>query len=231
MAEWQSGYAAACKAVDAGSIPTSAYLWHNTKVKDRDQARGGKQGNDIDHGRDHGKKQGKNNGHIESITPLIKQVAELLKSNNLHLISVESCTGGGVGYYCTSLSGASDWYECGYITYHNSDKERLGVPQDILDKYGAVSEQCVIGMAEAALNRVESHSDKNYCSLAISGIAGPEGGSKEKPVGSVCFAWAARHLEFSYASKLFKGNREEIRQQSIVYALEGLIQFLTTEYE
>ena len=218
MAEWQSGYAAACKAVDAGSIPTSAYLWHNIKVKDRYQAPG----------RNHTRKQ---EGHLESINPLIKQVAELLKSNNLHLISVESCTGGGVGYYCTSLSGASDWYECGYITYHNSDKERLGVPQDILDKYGAVSEQCVIGMAEAALNRVESHSDKNYCSLAISGIAGPEGGSKEKPVGSVCFAWAARHLEFSYASKLFKGNREEIRQQSIVYALEGLTKFLTSEYE
>lgn len=161
----------------------------------------------------------------------VNQVGRLLISKELHLISVESCTGGGVGYYCTSIPGSSNWYECGFITYHNSDKIRLGVPNNILEKYGAVSEECALIMAESALNTVEQTCEKNYCSLAISGIAGPGGGSKDKPVGTVSFAWVKKYSKSNSDTKIFKGTREEIRHQSIIYALQGLNNFLETGYK
>lgn len=167
----------------------------------------------------------------QDILTLTSKLANILIGEQLHLSSIESCTGGGVGYYCTSLAGASNWYECGYITYHDTDKIRLGVPSSILDKYGAVSEQTALAMAEAALDKSEqeesSYEIKQHCSLAITGIAGPTGGSIDKPVGMVCFGWAAPHLEFASDTQIFKGDRQSIREQSIAHSLKGMCEFLT----
>ena len=165
----------------------------------------------------------------DKITQQVKQLSQLLLTTKLNLITVESCTGGGAGFYCTSLPGSSQWYHCGYITYQNSVKLNLGVPAAILEKYGAVSEQTAISMAEAALNQQEQFTVLPLCSLAITGIAGPDGGSEEKPVGTVCFAWAGRHLDFVGKTISFSGSRSEIREQAIYYALNGMYRFLQQE--
>ena len=158
-----------------------------------------------------------------TITQLITQTATILTSLKGHLISVESCTGGGLGYCCTSLPGASNWYECGHIPYQNTAKLALGVPPTVLDQYGAVSIQCAEALACAVLQDRPS----GYYALAITGIAGPDGSTPTKPVGTVCFAWAqsVTHIHQS-VMRQFGGDRDAIRQQSIILALEGLHQFI-----
>jgi nicotinamide-nucleotide amidase len=117
---------------------------------------------------------------------LMKELAGQLTAREWKLATAESCTGGGVAYQLTETAGSSAWFERGFVTYSNLAKvEMLGVKQSTLESFGAVSEQVVRAMAEGAL----SHSQAQV-SIAITGIAGPEGGSKEKPVGSVWFGWA-----------------------------------------
>jgi nicotinamide-nucleotide amidase len=152
---------------------------------------------------------------------LAAQVGEMLKSRGWMLATAESCTGGGVAQAVTEISGSSQWFERGFVTYSNQAKvEMLGVREETLRQYGAVSEAAVREMAEGAWRH--SHAG---ISLAVSGIAGPTGGTPEKPVGTVWFAWSVRDGVTIARRHLLTGNRAAIRAQSVRIALEGLLEF------
>lgn len=154
-----------------------------------------------------------------------KQLGNLLLAQNLRCAAAESCTGGILAAAITDLPGSSQWFERGFITYSNEAKEEmLAVPADIIKSYGAVSNEAACAMADGALQH--SHAD---ISVAITGIAGPDGGSIEKPVGTVWIAWA-RTTQTSHAQGyLLNGDRAAIRQQAALIALEGLINILSKE--
>lgn len=153
---------------------------------------------------------------------IAQKIGSELKARNLMFTSAESCTGGWVGQVVTSVSGSSHWYDRGFITYTNrSKREILGVSTDILARFGAVSEQTARAMAEGAL--ANSRAD---VSLAITGIAGPGGGSEEKPVGTVCFAWAGKNCEIRTERRQFDGDRTAVRRQAVEAALLGLSEFI-----
>jgi nicotinamide-nucleotide amidase len=153
------------------------------------------------------------------VEDLVHKLAEQLRTRGWKLTTAESCTGGGLAYYVTELAGSSDWFERGFVTYSNLAKmELLGVKTQTLDTEGAVSEATAREMAEGAL----SHSQAQI-SVAITGIAGPSGGSKTKPVGTVWFAWAGIDFETKSQLEVFTGNRHEIRTLAIQSALAGLI--------
>ena len=152
---------------------------------------------------------------------LVHNLAQRLQRENLTLATAESCTGGGIGYYLTSVSGSSDWYLGGFITYSNQAKVRdLGVQQETLNRFGAVSEEVAEQMAIGCATR----SGSNFA-LSVTGIAGPDGGTADKPVGTVCFGWAG-HDKVRSHTKLFSGDRSEVRLQTIEYALIGVENFL-----
>ena len=152
---------------------------------------------------------------------LAAKIAERLKSAGQVLASAESCTGGWAAQVVTSVAGSSGWFDRGFVTYSNEAKrEMLGVEAATLEKHGAVSEETAREMAAGALAR-----SRATVSLAITGVAGPTGGSRSKPVGTVCFAWAAAGGVRS-ETRHFKGDRESVRKQSVVHALEGVLQFL-----
>lgn len=157
---------------------------------------------------------------------LTQQLAQALQSKGLRLVTAESCTGGWLAKCCTDLAGSSSWFEGGIVSYSNQIKQQyLDVQLSTLEKYGAVSEQTVIEMASGAIQNFDAD-----ISVAISGIAGPDGGSVEKPVGTVCFAWADKQSVFCNTFQL-RGNREFIRRQAVFIALDGLVKKLaSTEY-
>ncbi|MEJ2593260.1 MAG: nicotinamide-nucleotide amidase [Candidatus Thiodiazotropha sp.] len=158
----------------------------------------------------------------EQIKTLTARCAERLREAGLHLVVAESCTGGWLAKVLTDLPGSSDWFDCGYVTYSNRAKQSmLGVSGETLAEHGAVSEATVAEMARGALR--ESGAD---IALAVSGIAGPGGGSAEKPVGTVCFAWQRRHSEPRVARESFSGDREQVRRQSVAYLLARLDEML-----
>jgi nicotinamide-nucleotide amidase len=146
-----------------------------------------------------------------------------LKAKNYTLAVAESCTGGMVAQAVTSIAGSSAWFDRGFVTYSNLAKiEMLEVSSQTLETYGAVSEKTVIEMAAGALKNSHAH-----IAGSITGIAGPDGGTVEKPVGTVYFAWAESNKPVITISKQFYGNREEIRQQSAIAMMQGLISILT----
>ena len=152
---------------------------------------------------------------------LAKSVANLLIAKGWTLALAESCTGGLVCATLTELPGSSDWFERGYITYSNQAKsECLGVPAEIIDSFGAVSEQVAKAMAEGA----QRNAGVNVA-ISVTGIAGPSGGSIEKPVGTVCFAWAIEKNTI-YQTKYFTGSRQEIRDSACIYALSELMKLI-----
>jgi nicotinamide-nucleotide amidase len=153
---------------------------------------------------------------------LAAELGEKLRARGWMLATAESCTGGWVGQVITALPGSSHWYERGFITYANIAKqEMLGVPAETLETYGAVSEETASAMAAGALEH--SHAQ---ATLAISGIAGPGGGTPQKPVGLVCYGWAlADGTRLSSTCRL-DGDREEIRSRAVAAALRGLIDLL-----
>lgn len=162
-----------------------------------------------------------------SSNELAIQLGEQLKSLNHRIATVESCTGGGIAQSITSIAGSSEWFEYGFVTYSNTAKtELVGVPQALLQNHGAVSVEVATAMAEGGLRG--SHA--NYC-IAVTGIAGPDGGSAEKPVGTVCFAWASQHWNPVAEQVHFTGDRDSIRQQSVSYALSNLLDLLLTSRE
>ena len=153
---------------------------------------------------------------------LAAQVGGLLKSHGLTLATAESCTGGGVAYAITDVAGSSAWFERGFITYSNLAKQQmLGVNEATLNQYGAVSEAVVREMVAGALANSAAQ-----VALAVSGIAGPEGGTPDKPVGTVWFAWGIKHGATHAQRHQVNGNRAEVRAQSVHIALQGVIDLL-----
>lgn len=155
-----------------------------------------------------------------------QQVTELskkLKSREWKITTVESCTGGGLAYALTEISGSSEWFERGFVTYSNLAKqEMVGVSLATLNSFGAVSAETAREMAEGALRFSQAQ-----ISVAITGIAGPTGGTPDKPIGTVHFAWAGINFETIVKKVLLTGTRTDIREKSIEIALEGLLQILT----
>jgi len=153
---------------------------------------------------------------------LAQEVGAALKSRALMLATAESCTGGWIGAAITAVPGSSDWYERGFITYsYVSKREMLGVKAKTLQKFGAVSEQTVTEMAAGALAASYAH-----VAVAISGTAGPGGGTPEKPVGTVCLAWALRGGEPVAETCHFAGDREAVRRQAVERVLERALELL-----
>ena len=144
--------------------------------------------------------------------------AALLRQKAL-LACAESCTGGWVAAVVTATAGSSDWFERGFVTYSNAAKqEMLGVPAATLAAHGAVSEETARAMAAGAL----AHSQAQIA-LAITGIAGPGGGSSSKPVGTVCFSWCSEGGAAASETRHFPGDREQVRRQALIHALSGLL--------
>ena len=151
---------------------------------------------------------------------LAGQLGALLLGERQTLVTAESCTGGWVAQCLTAIAGSSEWFDRGFVTYSNEAKqEMLGVPAEILSEHGAVSQPVAVAMAEGALRN--SRADWG---VAITGIAGPTGGSAQKPVGTVCFAWACRDGRVATETRHFAGNREAVRAQSVEHALAGLLE-------
>ena len=152
---------------------------------------------------------------------LAQKVGARLKAAGAVLATAESCTGGWVAEVVTSVSGSSDWFDRGFVTYSNEAKrEMLGVKAATLDRHGAVSEETAREMAKGALER-----SRATIAVSVTGIAGPTGGSDAKPVGMVCFSFASSGRVFS-ETRQFAGDRESVRRQSVVRALEGVLELL-----
>jgi nicotinamide-nucleotide amidase len=152
------------------------------------------------------------------IHALATRIGVRLAQRRWMLATAESCTGGWIAEAVTAVAGSSGWFERGFVTYSNlSKQELLGVAAKTLERHGAVSIETAREMAQGALAR--SRAD---IALAVTGIAGPGGGSASRPVGMVCFAWASR-AGVSSDSRLFAGDRASVRRQSVVHALEGAI--------
>ena len=146
----------------------------------------------------------------------ISQVAECLMANQQMLAVAESCTGGWLAKVCTDLPGSSNWFDRGFVTYSNRAKhEMLGVSEETISNFGAVSQQTVEEMVAGVLDNSRAE-----WAIAISGVAGPEGGSEINPVGSVWIAWMEKNLQEITSKQLFVGDRNQVRQQSGEFALE-----------
>lgn len=147
------------------------------------------------------------------------QLAELLTQQGLLLAVAESCTGGWLAKVCTDISGSSNWFDRGFVTYSNRAKQQmLGVNEQTLLLEGAVSEAVVIEMVTGVLQ----HSDARVA-VSISGVAGPDGGTDEKPVGTVWFAWKRTSMPVVTCCHHFDGNRNDIRHQAVERSLQGLL--------
>lgn len=150
------------------------------------------------------------------ISTLAQSLGDLLQGTHTMVATAESCTGGWVSEAITEVPGCSEWFDRGFVTYSNqAKKDMLGVKASSLERNGAVSEKVVCEMAKGALK----HSKANYA-LAISGVAGPTGGTDDKPVGTVWFAWASRQ-GVECAHMFFEGDRQDIRASAVLFALQG----------
>ncbi|MDO9572120.1 MAG: CinA family protein [Hydrogenophaga sp.] len=152
---------------------------------------------------------------------LVEALATALKARAQFMATAESCTGGLIAGACTEVSGSSEWFERGFVTYSNAAKcELLGVPAALIEAHGAVSEPVARAMAAGAVVNAHAH-----WSVAVTGIAGPTGGSAEKPVGTVWFGWATPMGVFT-EHQHFDGDRAAVRQATVAHALAGLLQRL-----
>lgn len=149
----------------------------------------------------------------------VNHLSEIFIKKAWILATAESCTGGQLAGSITAFSGASKWFDCGIVTYSNEAKvSLLDVPSELISSYGAVSEEVAQAMAEGAIKVSQAN-----ISVSTTGIAGPDGGSLKKPVGMVCFGLARKGKTTHTATKLFQGNRQQIRAQAVEYALELLV--------
>ena len=159
----------------------------------------------------------------EELTNLVEQLGRALQARDWRLVVAESCTGGWVAKVLTDIAGSSSWFERGFVTYSDAAKqELLDVRAATLKDFGAVSEQTAREMAVGAL----AHGPAEVA-LAITGIAGPGGGSPDKPVGLVWFAWARRSGALRVAHQQFNGDRAAVRRQAVVVALQGALRVLS----
>jgi nicotinamide-nucleotide amidase len=167
------------------------------------------------------------NDIADRIEQLARELGALLREAHLVLATAESCTAGGVAYAVTTVPGSSDWFDRGFVTYSNEAKlQMLGVAPVYLRDFGAVSEPVARAMALGAL----SHSTAQIA-VGVSGIAGPDGGTAAKPVGTVCLAWAIKRDPSNppwatTTTRHFEGDRAAVRAQAVVAALEGLVALL-----
>jgi nicotinamide-nucleotide amidase len=160
--------------------------------------------------------------YMTELNDLSEKVGKRLLDKQMLIATAESCSGGWVAKCLTDIAGSSGWFERGFVTYSNAAKqEMLGVPAALLAVHGAVSEAVVLAMAQGAL----AHSRANVA-LAISGIAGPGGAVPGKPVGTVCFAWCVDDGSSRVETACFSGDRSAVRRQSVVHALNGLLELL-----
>ncbi|OIQ22624.1 nicotinamide-nucleotide amidase [uncultured Vibrio sp.] len=160
---------------------------------------------------------------MESLTLLSQKVGQQLFANNQILVTAESCTGGGIATAITDIAGSSAWFDRAFVTYSNEAKvEMLGVMQATLMAHGAVSEATVVEMAEGALRN-----SRATLAVSVSGIAGPGGATEDKPVGTVCFAWANLNDWQRVDTVCFKGDRSEVRSQAIQHALQVVSEHLS----
>ncbi len=158
----------------------------------------------------------------DTLTTLATLVGARLKAKGWMLATAESCTGGWVAQAVTAISGSSEWFERGFVTYTNeAKKEMLGVAAATLEARGAVSEETAREMAVGAI--AHSHAQ---VALAITGVAGPTGGTAAKPVGMVCFAWASKGGDAVAETRQFEGDRESVRRQAVIVALQGALHLL-----
>ena len=159
--------------------------------------------------------------HVADTETLCAELADLLRQKKQMLATAESCTGGMIAAACTDLAGSSDWFERGFVTYSNAAKsDLLGVDPQLIISHGAVSEPVARAMAQGALNKSQAQ-----VSIAVTGIAGPSGGSVEKPVGTVWFSWglpSGTHTD----QQIFPGDRAAVRAATVHHALTQLLQFL-----
>lgn len=164
----------------------------------------------------------------DQLEQLSARLGQALRAQHLMLATAESCTAGGIAYAVTLTPGSSQWFDRGFVTYTNESKQQLlGVAPAYLRDFGAVSEPVARAMALGALTQSAAQ-----VSVAVTGIAGPDGGSEAKPVGTVCFAWAIRRDPAQSAwvrteTRRFEGDRAAVRTQSIVLALQALVSLLT----
>ena len=159
---------------------------------------------------------------MADLTTLATELGAALKGRAYMLALAESCTGGMVAQTVTSLAGSSAWFDRGFVTYSNQSKiDMLGVLAQTLETFGAVSEEIATEMALGALKHSQAH-----IAGSITGIAGPEGGTVDKPIGTVCFAWAETNKPTTFTTKKFDGNREGIRQQTTAFLMQQLIERL-----
>jgi len=158
----------------------------------------------------------------EKLETISSELGELLKLKDYSFTCAESCTGGWVGHALTSIPGSSEWFGSSFVTYSYEAKTQiLGVSSEDLDNFGAVSEEIVEQMVSGAL-----HKSGANVGVAISGIAGPAGGTDTKPVGTVCFAWKMEGQDVITSTEYFAGERNEIRYSSVERALMGTIELV-----
>jgi nicotinamide-nucleotide amidase len=158
----------------------------------------------------------------DEITTLARELGEALAEAALVVTTAESCTGGGVAEAITRIPGSSAWFDRAFVTYSNAAKmDLLDVSEETLVTHGAVSEETARAMLRGALERSDAQ-----VGVAITGIAGPDGGSLEKPVGLVWFAWGTREGQAITESRRFGGDRDGVRSQAVAYALRGLLERL-----
>jgi nicotinamide-nucleotide amidase len=160
----------------------------------------------------------------ETIPHLVAELADALRVRGWHLACAESCTGGMIAAACTDLAGSSDWFERAVVSYSNEAKKALlGVPETMLEQHGAVSEPVARAMVEGVLR-----SSGAELAVAVTGIAGPAGGSPTKPVGTVWFGFALRRADGSVRvgseHRRFEGDRAQVRSATVAHALQGLLQ-------
>lgn len=161
---------------------------------------------------------------MSRLTELAATLGRVLEQQSAQVTTAESCTGGGIAEAITRIAGSSAWFEAGFVTYSNRQKTRqLQVPEILFSKVGAVSREVV----EAMVSGAQQASGAHYA-VAVSGVAGPGGGSQEKPVGTVWLAWASGESRFARRF-LFHGDRQEIREQSVEAALVGLVRLAAGE--
>jgi len=161
---------------------------------------------------------------MDNLTDLATRLGAGLSALSAQVSTAESCTGGGIAEAITRVAGSSAWFEVGFITYSNAQKTRqLGVPDALFEQVGAVSREVVEAMARGA-----QQANGARFSVAVSGVAGPGGGSPEKPVGTVWLAWAAGEEVFSRRCH-FAGDRQAVREQTVRAALVGLIRLAAGE--
>jgi nicotinamide-nucleotide amidase len=159
---------------------------------------------------------------ITTIQHLVLETAQTLTECKLSLTTAESCTGGGLSYWLTSVPGSSAWFERGFVTYSNRAKiEMLHVDPNIIHSYGAVSSETAYAMAEGAL----THSQADIA-IAITGIAGPEGGNATKPVGTIWIGFSLKRLTTITEHYVFTGDRQAIRLATIAQSLKSLLELV-----